>query len=111
MENTLVDPKITVIQPQRSLNVANALEFERELVTALRQNYCSALLVDLERVEFIDSAGLIALMSGLKLARCLGKCLSLCSVSPQLKIIFEVSRLDTVFDIAEGDNKALLASL
>lgn len=102
MENILVNPNITVIQPQRSLNAVNALEFEREMIIAVAQNYCSTLLVDLERVESIDSAGLMALVSGLKLAQCLGKRLSLCSVSPEVKIIFEVTQLDKVFEISEA---------
>jgi anti-sigma B factor antagonist len=55
--------------------------------------------VDLEQVESLDSAGLMALVSGVKLAQRLGLSLSLSSVSPTLKIIFELTQLDKVFEI------------
>ncbi len=93
--------KIAVIRLKRSLNAANALDFERELTTAIMQNDCATLLIDLEQVESLDSAGLMALVSGLKLAQRLGRHFSLCSVSPTIKIIFEVTQLDRVFEIFE----------
>jgi anti-sigma B factor antagonist len=107
MENTLVNLKITTIQPQHSLNAINALDFERDLTIALSHDYCSTLLVDLEQVESIDSAGLMALVSGVKLAQCLGKRLRLCSVSPQLKIIFEITQLDKIFEMNDRYNEYL----
>ncbi|MFH7028315.1 MAG: STAS domain-containing protein [Heteroscytonema crispum UTEX LB 1556] len=101
MEQILANPKIAVIRPEGSLNAANALKFARELTTAIVENDCSILLVDFERVEFIDSHGLIALVSALKMAQSLGRRLSLCSVSPAIKIIFELTQLDQVFEISE----------
>ncbi|ARV61383.1 anti-anti-sigma factor [Nostocales cyanobacterium HT-58-2] len=94
-------PKITVISPQGCLNATNALEFETNLTKALAKDGISILLVDLESVESIDSVGLMALVSALKLAQKLGKRFSLCSVSPSLKIIFELTQLDRVFEICE----------
>lgn len=101
MQAVVNNPKITVIRPQGSLNAANALEFERDLTTALAQNRSSSLVVDLEQVEALDSAGLLALVSALKLAQSLGRRFSLCSVSPSIRIIFELTQLDRVFEIFE----------
>ncbi|GAA6618551.1 STAS domain-containing protein [Scytonema sp. NUACC26] len=109
MENTLVNLTITTTQPQHSLNAIDALDFERELTIALSHDYCSTLLVDLEQVESIDSAGLMALVSGVKLAQRLGKCLRICSVSPQLKIIFEMTQLPRVFEMNGRYNEYLQA--
>ncbi|MGI8503109.1 MAG: STAS domain-containing protein [Hassallia sp.] len=95
-------PKIVVIRPQNCLNAANALELERDLTAALTQNDISILVVDLAAVESLDSAGLIALVSALKLAQSLGRRFSLCGVSPAIKIIFELTQLDEVFEILEG---------
>ncbi|MDM9380909.1 STAS domain-containing protein [Chlorogloeopsis sp. ULAP01] len=102
MQAVLKNPKITVIRPQGSLNAANALEFERNLTAALTQNDNSFLLVDLEQVESLDSAGLMALVSALKLAQNLGQRFTLCSVSPSIRIIFELTQLDRVFEILES---------
>ncbi|AFY43292.1 STAS domain-containing protein [Nostoc sp. PCC 7107] len=101
MQAVLECPKITVIRPQGKLNAANSLEFERDLTAALTPNDVSILLVDLAAVESLDSAGLMALVSALKLAQNLGRSLKLCSVSPALKIIFELTQLDEVFEFED----------
>lgn len=107
MQAVLECPKITVIRPQGNLNAANALEFERDLTTALTQNDVSILLVDLATVESLDSAGLMALVSALKLAQSLERSLKLCCVSPAIKIIFELTQLDGVFEFE--DNAEMVA--
>ena len=104
MQALLNYPTIRVVHPVGSLNAANALEFQEELTTALRSNDKTMLLVDLEHVESLDSAGLMSLVSALKLAQNLGGRLGICSVSPALRIIFELTQLDRVFEIFE--NKA-----
>ncbi|MBE9006038.1 STAS domain-containing protein [Fortiea sp. LEGE XX443] len=106
MQAVLKCPKIAIIRPHGNLNAANALEFERDLTTALTQEAVSILLVDLAGVESLDSAGLMALVSALKLAQNLGCSLRLCSASPAIKIIFELTQLDSVF---EFEGKAELA--
>ncbi|WP_193197858.1 STAS domain-containing protein [Nostoc sp. MG11] len=103
MQAVLKYPKIAVIRPQGCLNAANALEFERDLTTALAQDNMSILVVDLAAVESLDSAGLMALVSALKLAGSLGKSFRLCSVSPAIKIIFEMTQLDRVFEIWKSE--------
>ncbi|MBD2353243.1 STAS domain-containing protein [Tolypothrix sp. FACHB-123] len=100
MQAVLKCPQITVIRPQGCLNAVNALEFERDLTTALAQDHTSStLVVDLAEVESIDSAGLMALVSALKLAGSLGRSLRLSSVSASIRIIFELTQLDRVFEI------------
>jgi anti-sigma B factor antagonist len=102
MQAVLDYPKITVISPQGCLSAKNALEVETNLTKALAQDGVSILLVNLEYVESLDSAGLMALVSALKLAQKLGRRLSLCSLSPSLKIIFELTQVDRIFEIYEG---------
>ncbi|BAZ06758.1 anti-sigma-factor antagonist [Calothrix sp. NIES-3974] len=101
MQATLSNPKYQVICPQGNINAANALEFERSLITAMQQNNAQGLLVNLEAVESIDSAGLMALVSALKLSQSQGRDFCLCSVSPALRIIFELTQLDRVFEIRD----------
>jgi anti-sigma B factor antagonist len=102
MQVVLQLPKTTVIRPYACLNANNALEFERDLTTALAQDDTSILVVDLAAVDSLDSAGLMALVSALKLALKLGRTIRLCSVSPALRIIFELTQLDNVFEILES---------
>jgi anti-sigma B factor antagonist len=103
MQAVLNYPKIAVIRPQGYLNATNALEFERDMTTALAQNGISILVVDLAAVESLDSAGLMALLSIHKLALSLGRGLRLCAVAPSIRIIFELTQLDSVFEIFDGE--------
>ncbi len=105
MQAVLNNPKITVIRPQGSLNAAIALDFEQELIVAVSQQGDNFLLIDLEQVESIDSAGLMALVSALKLSQRLGQRFSLCSISPSIRIIFELTQLDQVFEILDKPNQ------
>ncbi|HYX17645.1 MAG TPA: STAS domain-containing protein [Nostoc sp.] len=103
MQAVLNYPKIAVIRPQGFLNATNALEFERDMTTALAQNGISILVVDLAAVESLDSAGLMALLSIHKLALSLGRGFQLSAIAPSIRIIFELTQLDTVFEILDGE--------
>ena len=99
MQITVNNSQFMLIKPEDCITAANSHLFEREFAAVLKQNPHSTLLVDLEQVEFLDSSGLMALISSWKLAQNLGKRLSLCSISPSLKIIIELTKLDRVFEI------------
>ena len=102
MQQTLTKPKILVIRPPSSLDATTAIEFTQELAIAITQNNCSTLVVDLGQVKFLDSNGLMALVSGLKLAEKLKCRLRLCSITPAIKIIFELTQLDGIFELFDS---------
>ncbi len=102
MQAILDNPKITIIRPNGSLNAVNAGKLEQELGEVLKQGDDTIVLVDLEKVDFIDSAGLMALVSGVRRAKQLEQRLCFCSVSPCHKIIFELTQLDRVFEIFDA---------
>ena len=102
MQTLLAHKPITVIRPLDYLNAATCGEFGRQLATAISAPGVVAVLVDLGAITFIDSAGLMALVSGLKQAKKIGRRFSLCSVSPGIRMILELSQLDRVFKIFEN---------
>lgn len=65
------------------------------------------LLVDLTDVRFIDSSGLGALVSGFKNAISHQGSLKLSSLQPQVKSMFELTRLHRVFEIFGSTSEAL----
>lgn len=65
------------------------------------------LLVDLTDVRFIDSSGLGALVSGFKNAISHHGSLKLSSLQPQVKSMFELTRLHRVFEIFGSTAEAL----
>lgn len=99
MHAVLAREPITVISPQSYLNAVTVGEFQSQLNAAFANPGLSTLLVNLEKVEFLDSSGLLALVSGLKRAKSLNKKFSICSVPPAIRMIFELSQLDQVFEI------------
>ncbi len=68
------------------------------------------LVVDLEQVPFIDSAGLAALVSALKATHRVGGDVLLSGVQPQARTVFSLTMLDKVFAI-HPDVEAALDSL
>lgn len=64
-------------------------------------------IVDLTNVALIDSSGLGALISALKALRAKGGDLVLCSMSRQVRTVFEITRLLRVFEVFEGPEPAL----
>jgi anti-sigma B factor antagonist len=65
------------------------------------------ILVDLEDVRFIDSSGLGALVSGFKNAISNQGNLKLAGLQPQVKSMFELTRLHRVFEIFPSASDAL----
>lgn len=102
MTAIIASPDLTVIRFQGSCNAANAFEFQRQMKIAVTQERHTSILVDLEQMESLDSAGLMALIYGLRLAQVLERRFSLCSVPPSIQIIFELTQLDQVFEIFES---------
>lgn len=88
-----------VIQPQGGLNAENAIQFYSKLNVAISSNLHSGLLIDMQHVELIDSAGLMALVSAFRLAKNSNKQFHLCSVSHSVRMILELTQLDQVLEI------------
>lgn len=87
----------TVFSAQGSLNAAVIGTFERELNIWLEKTTARTLVIDFAEVDLLDSSTLVVLVNALKKSRQAGKCLMLSGVSPELKIIFELTQLDSVF--------------
>ncbi|MFO7811688.1 MAG: STAS domain-containing protein [Pelovirga sp.] len=65
------------------------------------------LVIDLSAVRFIDSSGLGALVSGFKNASARDGSLKLCCLQPQVRSMFELTRLHRVFEIFTTLQEAL----
>lgn len=94
-------PKVTVVQPNGHINAANVVVLQQQLTEAVSSHEYSMLLVDMSQVESLDSAGLMALVSTLTLAQRLNKQFSLFGISPSVRIVFELTQLDRIFEILD----------
>ncbi|MBI1877082.1 MAG: STAS domain-containing protein [Chloroflexi bacterium] len=80
-----------------------------EVKTTLKQQIEAGhlqIIVDLQDVPFIDSSGLAALVSGLRLAREKGGSIALSSIQAQAYIVFRLTMLDRVFAIYSSPEEA-----
>lgn len=101
MQTALSCPQVKIVKPCGHLNASNATEFQQQLTSAVSSKQTTALLVDMSQVESLDSAGLMALVSALSSAQRFNQRFGLCSISPSIRIIFELTQLDRVFEIFE----------
>ena len=97
---------VKVMQPTGALTAASAEAFRQELVAVLSSETASELVVDMSQVESLDSAGLVSLISALNLAQSQSKRLSLYSVPPSIRIVFELAQLDQVFTLVDTASPA-----
>lgn len=91
---------------ENRLDAHNSGELKSQLLTLFEQGK-NHLLVDLQEVRFVDSSGLGALVSGFKNASARNGSLKLCGLQPQVKSMFELTRLHRVFEIFASEQDAL----
>lgn len=89
---------IKVIQPSGILDSTQTHEL-RQCIAEAVEHGATLILVDLKQVTFMDSSGLGALVTALKAVRAAGGQLCVCSINEQVKILFELTSMDRVFDI------------
>jgi anti-sigma B factor antagonist len=68
------------------------------------------LVVDLSRVSYIDSAGLATFIKGMQQVEAYGGKFALAGLQETVRSIFEISRLDQVFQIFPDLDTALAAA-
>ncbi|MCU0553010.1 MAG: STAS domain-containing protein [Leptolyngbya sp. Prado105] len=90
-----------VLQPQGRLDALGGEELQQQWATLAPRQY-KAWILDLSRIEFIDSSGLVSLVSGLEIATQSRTKLVLCGLRPSARLIFEITQLDQVFSIFES---------
>jgi anti-anti-sigma factor len=93
-----MSPVVKIVEPSGILDGTKAGPFRQEIST-LVENGAEIVLVDLKDVTFMDSSGLGALVLALKNVRAVGVKLFLCSINEQVKMLFELTSMDRVFEI------------
>ena len=95
-----------VIAVSGEIHVTTAPEFSTRLNDAIADG-ARGVVIDMSGVEFIDSTGLSVLLNGLRrVTRADGK-LALVVTNPTVLRLFEITKLDTTFDIQSSREAAL----
>lgn len=91
---------------EERIDAHNSAELKAAILQIIEQGEIQ-IIVHLEKVRFIDSSGLGALLSGYKNAAAhVGK-LALANIQPQVLSMFELTRLNRVFEIYADVSEAL----
>ncbi len=78
------------------LSVARSLQME---IRAAMETKPVRMIVDLEKVPYMDSSGVATLVEAMQIARKQNTTLVLCCMQDKVRSIFEIARLDRIFTI------------
>ncbi len=81
----------------------------RKVLLQLTKEKTKTILVDLEKVKYMDSSGVATLVEALQQVRKYQGMLKLVNLRDAVKDVFELSRLDKVFDIYASIEEATKA--
>jgi anti-anti-sigma factor len=104
---TRVDTGVAVIELEGAISLGDGLVILRNLVTgALTVGYKNILL-DLEGIAYVDSAGLGELVHCHGLARAGGGDVRLVHLQKKIRGLMQITKLTTVFETFEDERKAI----
>lgn len=96
---------IAVLTPTGRINLVTATAVRREVQRVVDEGH-ARLALDLSQVDFIDSSGLGALVSGLKTARTAGGDLRLVAATEQVAGVLRLTNLDRILRVYPGPDDA-----
>lgn len=105
IETTIRPDGVAVLVAEGRINLVTATAVRREVQRVVDEGH-ARLALDLSRVEFIDSSGLGALVSGLKTARTAGGDLRLVAATEQVAGVLRLTNLDRILRVYPGPDDA-----
>ena len=104
---TRVNNTVQVIELQGRLDAHQAKQMDKTLTDVLSAT--NHTVVNLRNAHFIDSTGLSVLIKGMKHYREQQGDLVLCELQQPVRIIFELTRLERMFQIYPTEDEAIQA--
>src|SRR5215204_7219321 len=98
--------EVVVVDVEGQLIVGNRQELKQKVLEEL-ENGSRKFLIDFTNTGYIDSSGLGVLVSLSKKIREQGGELRLANLNEDLRTLFELTKLDTLFNIADSRGDAL----
>ena len=90
-----------LLQLKGNVDIYTSPELRGELKVSLDQR-ASKIVVDLAEVTFVDSSGLATLIEALQKVKGYDGKLVLCGLTVPVRGVFELSNLDSIFDIRDN---------
>lgn len=96
----------TVLAPKGDVDMAKSPVLRKAIAEAMKSG-SGRLVLDLASVSYMDSSGLATLVEALQNSRKSGMPLLLCGLTPRVRSILEIARLNTVFTLFDTREQAL----
>ena len=100
--------KVIILAPTGRLDITTAWQFRLRLQESISEEP-PRVLVTLAEVDYSGSSGLTSLVAGMRDADKISGSFRICNVHPEAKLVFEVTMMDSVFEIYETEEEALAA--
>jgi anti-sigma B factor antagonist len=101
--------KTTIFDISGDIDLAHSSEVRRVVLIEFREKRTPRVILNLHEVNYIDSSGVASLVEGLKASRDVGSRMILCGLSPIAREVLQLSKLLTIFEIYDTEEKALEA--
>lgn len=99
--------EVKVVAVEGELDFDTSQEAEKQL-TQLRESGVKKMLLDLEKLEFISSAGLRVLLATAQEIKAEGGDLRVCNLNETVKEVFDISGFSTLLMCFDNEAKAMV---
>ncbi len=106
IEQSVVGP-VTRIAPVGRIDSYSARDFESHIMAVIGNG--AAVVVDLDRLDYISSAGLRVLLLATKQARAQNARLALAAMQKSVREVFDISGFSSIFEIHGSAEEAIAA--
>lgn len=89
------------------IDLAHSPTMRKVLLLEIKQKRTAKVFLNLKNVRYIDSSGIASLVEGLKASRDQGSRLILYNLSPAVREVMQLSRLQKIFEIYDDEEQAL----
>ena len=97
---------VAVITPTEDIDMSRSPVLRSAIKSAIKPGL-QRMVIDLEQVQYMDSSGLATLVEAMRLTKSQSIDLYLSSMTPKVRAIFEIARLDAFFSIKDSRQEAL----
>lgn len=100
------DGKTAVVEANDDIDMHRSTDFQQELMAVLGKDP-QRIVVDLSAVSYMDSSGVASLVKLLSRCSRQSVTLKLAGMTPRVRSVFEITKLDSVFEIIDDVEEAV----
>jgi anti-sigma B factor antagonist len=97
----------TIVDINGDITLYNTPEVRKVLIALFKEQHAKRVIVNLEKVKYVDSAGVASLVEALKVARDVKSGFALFGLSRSTREVLELTRLMKVFEVHNTEAEAL----